>query len=92
MLKLLCNFIEIILRHGYSPVDLHRIFRIPLYKNTYGGLLLHIAECMMSRLIYEGWSFLHLWVPENQQVRNTLAAVKKFFQKIGILCKTTGSN
>ena len=38
--KMLCNFIEITLRHGCSPVNLLHIFRIPLYKNTSGRLLL----------------------------------------------------
>ena len=39
-LKLLCNFIETSLQHGYSPVNLLHIFRTPFYKNTYGGLFL----------------------------------------------------
>ena len=38
--KLLCNFIGIRLRHGCSPVNLLHIFRIPLLRNTSGGLLL----------------------------------------------------
>ena len=39
-IKLLCNFIEITLRYGCSPVNLLHIFRTPFYKNTSGGLLL----------------------------------------------------
>ena len=35
--KLLCNVIEITLRHGFSPVS----FRTSFYKNIYGGLLLN---------------------------------------------------
>ena len=38
--ELLCNFIEIILRHECSPVNLLHIFRIPFPKNTFGGMLL----------------------------------------------------
>ena len=38
---LLCNFIEITRRHGCSPVNFLRIFRTPLYKNTFPGLLLY---------------------------------------------------
>ena len=34
------KFIEIILWHGCSPVNLQHIFRTPFNKNTYGGLLL----------------------------------------------------
>ena len=37
--KLLCNFIEITLWHGYSPVNLLPIFNTPFYKNTYGWVL-----------------------------------------------------
>ena len=39
-IKLLCNFIEITLRHGCSPVNLLHIFRTPFSKNTSGRLLL----------------------------------------------------
>ena len=39
-IKLLCDLIEIALRHGCSPVDLLSIFRTPFCKNTFGGLLL----------------------------------------------------
>ena len=38
--KLFCNFIEIVLRHGCFPVNLLYIFRTPFYKNTSGWLLL----------------------------------------------------
>ena len=33
-IKLICNFIEIALRHGCSPVNLLHIFRAPFPKNT----------------------------------------------------------
>ena len=39
---LLCNFIEIILLHGWSPVNLLRFCRTPFLKNSYGGLPLDI--------------------------------------------------
>ena len=39
-MKLLCDFIEITLRHGCSPVDLLHVFRAPFHKNTYGEMLL----------------------------------------------------
>ena len=44
MPKLLCNFIEIALRHGCSPVNLRQISRTPLPKNTSEGLLRYILQ------------------------------------------------
>ena len=38
---LLCNFIEIALRHGCSPVSWLHIFRTPFPMNTSGWLLLY---------------------------------------------------
>ena len=42
-IKLLCNCIEITLRHGCFPVMLLHIFRTHIYKNTSEGLLLVLA-------------------------------------------------
>ena len=39
-ISLQSSFFEIALRHGYSPVNLLRVLRIPFPKNTYGRLLL----------------------------------------------------
>ena len=39
-----CNFIEITLPHGCSPVNLLHLFRAAFRKNTYGGLLLAIQS------------------------------------------------
>ena len=39
LIKLLCNVIEISLRHECSPVNLLHIFRTPFLKNTYKWLL-----------------------------------------------------
>ena len=44
MPKLLCNFIDIALRHGSSPANLLHTFRTPFPKNTCGRLLLHLDE------------------------------------------------
>ena len=43
-ISLLCNFIEIALRHGCSPVNLLHIFRASFFKNTSGGLLLNFVK------------------------------------------------
>ena len=42
-IKLLCNFTEIALRHGCSPVNLLHIFRTSFPKNTSVWLFLHIS-------------------------------------------------
>ena len=47
--KLLCNFIEITLWHGYSPANLLHIFRTSFPKNTYGGLLLEIFVMVITK-------------------------------------------
>ena len=39
--SVICNFIEMTLQHGCSPVNLLHIFRIPFLKNTSGRLLLN---------------------------------------------------
>ena len=43
-IKLLCNFMEITLRHGCSPVNSLHIFRTRFLKNTCGRLLLFLTE------------------------------------------------
>ena len=48
-IKLLCNFIEITLRHGCSPVNLLHVFRTPFTKNTFGWLLLFIQNLKALR-------------------------------------------
>ena len=40
MISIKCNFIEIALRHGCSPLNLRHIFRTPFSRNTSGWLLL----------------------------------------------------
>ena len=42
-LQLYCNFIEIALLHGYSPVNLLHIFRTTFLKDTSGRLLLYFT-------------------------------------------------
>ena len=53
--KLLCNFIEITLRHACSPVDLLHIFRTPFLMNTCGWLLLY-----NTIMLYERWRIYRL--------------------------------
>ena len=42
--QLICNFFKITLRHRCSPVNLLSIFRIPVHKSTYEGLLPSTTE------------------------------------------------
>ena len=59
-INLLCNFIEITLRHGCSPVNLLHIFKTPFPKDTSEGLLLWRVKILLETccriLIMEGKS------------------------------------
>ena len=57
--KLLCNFIEITLRHECSPVNLLHIFRTPFLKNTSGWLLLYNLDAILEK---ENYSNTLLWM------------------------------
>ena len=56
-IKLLCNFIEITLRHGCSPVNLLHTFRTHFPRNTSGWLLL-LIYCNSSANIFFLYDFL----------------------------------
>ena len=73
-IKLFCNFTEIPLRYGYSPVNLLHIFRTSFYKNTYGRLLL-----LLSETVTIGKNFLNLSVTHsfNKQPVNKKPVVGK---------------
>ena len=49
-IKLYCNFVEIAIWHGCSPVNLLHIFRTPFYKNTSEWLFL---RCPIKRLFWK---------------------------------------
>ena len=44
------NFIEITLRHGFSPVNLMHIFGTPFSKNTSGGLPLKVPLTLTRKI------------------------------------------
>ena len=48
-IRFFCNFNEIALRHGCSPVNLLHISRIPCLKNTTEGLLLLIIYFFFNK-------------------------------------------
>ena len=50
-IKLLSNFIEIALRHGFSHVNLLHIFTTPFPRNTSGWLIPFGARCYFAYLI-----------------------------------------
>ena len=56
--KLLCNFIEMRPRHGYSSVNLLHIFKTPFPKNTSTGLLLGFFTNMLTWLLITSINFL----------------------------------
>ena len=49
-----CDFIEIAVRYGSSPVNLLHIFRTPFLKNTSGGLLLQVFETIVVLVVALG--------------------------------------
>ena len=50
-IKLLCNFTEITLRRGCSPVNFLYIFRIPFSKNISGWLLMNKLNIMVTLVV-----------------------------------------
>ena len=62
--KLICNFIEITLRHECSP---GHIFRTPSYKSTFRGLLLYetLTGAPLNCLQYLPWSVLQIVTLKN---------------------------
>ena len=52
LIKLLCNFIEITVRHGCFPVNLLQIFRTSFLKNTRGWLVLHLFHVFIAYLCF----------------------------------------
>ena len=52
LIKLLCNFIEITLRHGCSPVTLMHIFRTPFPQNTSEWLLLFRVKWWDTHFVF----------------------------------------
>ena len=49
---MLCNFIEITLLHGCSPVNLLHIFRTPFPKKTSGWMLLRMPVTTIDSLVH----------------------------------------
>ena len=78
-IKFLCNFIEITLQHGCSPVNLLHIFKTPSYKNTSGGLLLFKAGCSTFCLDFEAETFLNVLFTK---AAARMCSIKKVLLKI----------
>ena len=67
---MLCNFIEITLRHGCSPVNLLHIFRTPFFKNTSGWLLLYNLDAILEKENYSNtlfWMFEESFMKANHK-------------------------
>ena len=52
-IKLLCNFIEIALQHGWSPANLLHIFRTPFLRTPLDGCFCHFYQDYMVPRIYQ---------------------------------------
>ena len=64
-IKLLCNFIKIIPRHGCSPLNLLHIFRTPFTKNTSERLFLTSRKTLLIIQAYADltadWNWSNRW-------------------------------
>ena len=60
-IKLLRNFIEITLRHGFSPVNFPHIFRTPFTENTSGWLLLDFTVLCYGTKVIDNLEFILLY-------------------------------
>ena len=81
-IKLLCNFIEITLRHRCSPVNLRHIFRTPFSMNTSGWLLLYMIYHQL-RLPLSWLSFLYfLWFRETEPFKEHLEKYENYSKNI----------
>ena len=75
--KVQSSFIEITLRHGYSPVNMLHIFRTPFPKNTSEWLLLNIG--IYSHLIPRRSRYLEFFIrsPESSRQRELTIVLLK---------------
>ena len=101
-IKLLCNFIEITLRHACSPVSLLHIFRIPFLKNTSGRLLVNIIRKTLVKVsltlnqVAPCLAFLLLnvicqiqqksWLSQKSTLVNSKKVARKYNEKIKSNC------
>ena len=61
-IKLLCNFIEITPRHGWSPVNLIHIFKTPFPKNTVLSCCLYVGNVALNGGSGQLLEYLVSWV------------------------------
>ena len=67
-----CNFIEITLRHGCSPVNLLHIFRTPFPRNTSGWLLLKLCKDVLCKILNSASKFKVQAFLICKKIRNTV--------------------
>ena len=82
-----CNRTEIVLRHGYSPVNLLHIFRILFLNNTSGGLLMKVV-CKVTKSMkksmnaHENLNVCELKLPKRENVswnaQEPVPGIKKY--------------
>ena len=83
LIKLFCNFTEITLGYGCSPVNSLHIFRTPFPKNTSKGRLLSVSR--RKNIFYE-IMLIELWIFQKVFVlfkyRNSRSGILKGFAKL----------
>ena len=73
---MLCNFIEIALRHGCSPVNLLNIFRTHFYKNTSEWVLLVLSVLYKIGLVHSFFMLLFRFFKIYSSMENVHIEVK----------------
>ena len=82
-ITLLCDFIEITLRHECSPINLVLIFRIPFHKNTSQGMLLNKSSNKIPKIIIKTIiATIKLNLLKNKPIKSTKSSFEFFVETV----------
>ena len=80
---LLCDFIEITLRHECSPINLVLIFRIPFHKNTSQEMLLNKSSNKIPKIIITTIiATIKLTLLKNKPIKITKSSFEFFVETV----------
>ena len=82
-ITLLCDFIEITLRHECSPINLVLIFRIPFHKNTSQEMLLNKSSNKIPKIIITTIiATIKLNLLKNKPIKSTKSSFEFFVETV----------